>query len=105
MWSYYLCTVNGESRTNNHAEAVHRRLQSELQMDYPPTWKFIDSLRKVQSLHDSTMEQFIAGPQPLKKSKKYPDCGEPTPNIVDGYADRTNFVEYLRGVAHNFHME
>ncbi|PZQ99132.1 MAG: hypothetical protein DI539_28755 [Flavobacterium psychrophilum] len=105
MWSCYLRTINGEDRTNNHAEAAHRRLQSELQMNHPSIWKFIDGLRKVQSLHDLTMEQFVAGSQPPKKRKRYVECDERILNIVNGYADRTSFIEYLRGVAHNLHME
>nr|CAD7570981.1 unnamed protein product [Timema californicum] len=34
------------NRTNNHAEAAHRRLGTELGMQHPTIWKCIDALRK-----------------------------------------------------------
>jgi len=32
IWNLHRRTLNGEDRTNNHAEAAHRRLQYELSM-------------------------------------------------------------------------
>jgi hypothetical protein len=68
MWSMYERTVNGHDRTNNHAEAANRRLQSVLQMDHPFIWKFIDGLRRVQKERDVLFEQMVAGnPPPVKR--------------------------------------
>jgi len=33
MWNVYDRTISGQERTNNHAEAAHRRLHSVLWMD------------------------------------------------------------------------
>ncbi|KAI1707059.1 hypothetical protein DdX_12648 [Ditylenchus destructor] len=42
MWSVYQRTLDGEGRTNNHAEAAHRRLQTELAHDHPTLYALIE---------------------------------------------------------------
>ena len=34
VWTVYQRTIDGEARTNNYAEASHRRLQAEFGMDH-----------------------------------------------------------------------
>ena len=63
--------MNDEDRTNNHAEAAHRRLQNKLGMQHPTIWKFIDSLKRVQRGRDLYYEQLIAGQTPPIKLKKF----------------------------------
>ncbi|XP_054717469.1 uncharacterized protein LOC129226865 [Uloborus diversus] len=74
IWNLYNRTLNGEDRTNNHAEAAHRRLQYELGMQHPTIWKLIDGLRKVQKGRDAHFEQLLAGHEPQMKLKKYRDA-------------------------------
>ncbi|KAJ3640461.1 hypothetical protein Zmor_003755 [Zophobas morio] len=47
-WNLYHRVLNRIDRTNNHAEAAHRRLQNELSMDHPTLWKFLDTLKIIQ---------------------------------------------------------
>lgn len=101
MWNVYERTLNDEDRTNNHAEAAHRRLQNELGMQHPTIWKFIVGLKKVQRGRDLYYEQLIAGHEPPVKLKKYRQADERIKAIVRTIESR-NIVEYLRGIAHNF---
>jgi len=64
----YQRTISGTDRTNNPAEAAHRRLKRELDIIHPSIWKFIDGLRRVQKGRDVTYEQYVRGePGPVKK--------------------------------------
>lgn len=104
MWNVYERSLRGEDRTNNHAEAAHRRLQTELGMTKPTIWIFIDSLRKVQHGRDLFYEQLVAGRNPPLKLKKYRDADERIIRILREYNNR-NTLEFLRGIAHNFEMD
>jgi len=100
MWNVYDRTLNGCQRTNNHAEATHRHLQSVLQMDHPSLWKFVDGLRRVQKERDVFYEQMVAGNPPPVKRRKYRQADERILTLVRSFADRP-LKEYLRGIAHN----
>ena len=103
MWSCYERTINGQQRTNSHAEAAHKRLQTELQMDHPSIWKFIDGLKRIQKGRDVFYERMIAGQPPPAKRRKYRQADERLLNLVRDYENRP-ILEYLRGIAHNFEM-
>lgn len=103
LWSVYERVLSDKDRTNNHAEAAHRRLQSELSMDHPVLWKFIDTLRKIQFSRDMLMEQLILGQKPPQKLKKYRDADIRIKTVVADYGNR-NLIEYLRGISHNYEM-
>ena len=103
MWNLYHRTLNREDRTNNHAEAAHRRLHAELGMHHPTIWKFIDALRKVQKGRDSYYEQLVAGHNPPLKLKKHREADERIGKIVSEYSNRIP-LEYLRGLAYNYQM-
>jgi hypothetical protein len=105
IWSCYQRTLDGEARTNNNAEAAHRRLQQELQMDHPCIWKFIDGLKKSYGLQDLTMEQCVSGSQPPPKRLKYRKIDSQLSNLVESYDLKSDYVDYLRGIAHNVQME
>ncbi|KAL4088766.1 hypothetical protein QTP88_023850 [Uroleucon formosanum] len=103
MWNVYNRTLNQQDRTNNHTEAVHRRLQAELGMDHPTIWKLIDVLRKVQANRDFYYEHLVAGHNPPVKLKMYRDADQRILTIVWDYYNR-DVVEHLRGIVHNYQI-
>lgn len=103
-WNVYERTLNGEERTNNHAEAAHRRLQRELGMHHPTIWKLIDGLRRVQKGRDTYYEQLLAGQEPPLKLKKYRDADTRIIETVHRY-ENMDATEYLRSIAHNYQMD
>lgn len=103
IWNLYQRTLNGEDRTNNNAEAAHRRLQYELGMQHPTIWRLIDGLRKVQKGRDAYYEKLLAGHEPPQKLKKYRDADRRIHEIVCRF-ENMDAVEYLRSLAHNYQM-
>ncbi|XP_018497233.1 uncharacterized protein LOC108865065 [Galendromus occidentalis] len=49
------------TRTNNFAEAAHRKLQGAFGVCHPSIWKFIDGLRHVQHKADAELERYNIG--------------------------------------------
>ena len=100
-----------QDRTNNHAEAAHRRLQEELGMDHPLLWKLIDGLRKVQKSRDLDHQKMISGHPPRSKKKKYRDADNRIVKLInrfiggDGSNQPQSMLESLKGIAHNFQMD
>ncbi|KFD64455.1 hypothetical protein M514_10786 [Trichuris suis] len=103
MWSTYQRTLQGRDRTNNFAEAAHRRLRSELSVDHPTIWKFIDGLRSVQAGRDQHFECFVRGDEPPRKRLKYVRADQRIQEAVQRFTVDSG-VLYLRGLAHNFAM-
>lgn len=101
VWNVYERTLSAEDRTNNYVEAAHRRLQTELGVDHPSIWKFIDGLRKIQKSRDVYMEQLIAGQLPPQKLKKFRLIDDRILRIVRDFDNRT-MLQYLRAIAHNY---
>ena len=103
VWSVHQRTLDGGHRTNNHAEAAHRRLQSELGMQHPTLWRFIDSLRKIQKGRDAFYEALIAGRRAPEKLKKFRMADERISHLLEDYSNRST-LDFLKGIAYNYQM-
>ena len=101
MWNLYDRTIREEDRTNNHAEAAHRKIYAELGVHHPVIWKFISCLRKIQRGRDIYYEQLVAGHNPRQKLLKYIRNDARILKIVHSFHYRDP-LEYLRGLAHNY---
>lgn len=103
IWSVYTRTLAGNDRTNNHAEAAHRRMTAEFGLDHPTLFKFIKIIKKIQSGRDLIYEHFVRGDLPPAKRNKYVIADARIRNVVESFERRT-IIEYLRGIAHNYLM-
>uniref|UniRef100_A0A5S6QNH7 FLYWCH-type domain-containing protein n=1 Tax=Trichuris muris TaxID=70415 RepID=A0A5S6QNH7_TRIMR len=101
VWSTYERTLQGRHRTNNFAEAAHRRLRSELGVDHPTIWRLIDGLRTMQAGRDQHFECFVRGDEPPRKRQKYLLADERIQRTV-GRFDADSDLLYLRRIAQNF---
>ena len=103
MWNQYERTIQGEDRTNNHAEAAHRKIYAELGVHHPVIWKFVDRLKKIQRSRDAYYEQLVSGHAPRPKLLKYVRTNERILRIVRSFNEKEP-LEYLRSLAHNYDL-
>ncbi|KAL3113420.1 hypothetical protein niasHT_012280 [Heterodera trifolii] len=69
-WSVHQRTLDGADRTNNFAEAFHRKLQRQFNCTHSTIWRFIDTIRCVQKTIDAEISHCVMGEAaPLKKMK------------------------------------
>ncbi|KAI1695907.1 hypothetical protein DdX_19321 [Ditylenchus destructor] len=103
MWSVYQRTLDGEGRTNNHAEAAHRRLQTELAHDHPTLYALIEGLKKAQAARDVEYEEFVRGDAPPQKRQKFQLADARVLAILEDYENRTH-IEILKGISQSYGM-
>ena len=101
LWNVHDRVLLQQDKTNNSAEAAHKKLQHELGMCHPTLWRFIDELRKIQKGRDLQFEHALNGQEPKKKLKKYIDADLRIRKIVREY-DSRHPLEYLKAIANNY---
>ena len=101
VWNMVVRTQDELPRTNNHIEGWHRRFSLNCDGLHPNIWKFIESLKREESLVRAEIHQVLGG-HPVTQKKKYAQCAARVKNIVDTYpVRRANMLGYLRSIAHN----
>ena len=103
LWKMYDQTIGDLLRTNNAVEGWHRRFQANVGAYHPNFWKFIDILKREQSLNHVNISQARAGHQPEPQRRCYQDSHRRIKNIVQDYHNMDR-LQYLRGLAHNISM-
>jgi hypothetical protein len=104
LWNCHEAAKSGLPRTNNSVEGWHRGFNQLLGSSHPTIWKFIDDLKKEQSLNEMKIEQYIAGQHPPVSRKVYRNTAQRVEDIVKDYENR-NILDFLRGIAHNFNLQ
>ena len=104
LWNCYDASLDDLPRTNNSVEGWHRGFSQLLSANHPTIWKFIDGIKKEQSLNEMKLEQYVGGVQPPPRKRVYKDTADRIKNIVAEYGLRP-LNDYLRGIAHNFSLQ
>lgn len=75
-------TLEGAMRTNNQAEAWHRRINAIIDCEHPSLWVFIQCLQKEQNYIHCQIVKVNAG-QSSQFSKKYLDYNKRLKNLLN----------------------
>ena len=94
LWNMYDQTIGDLLITNNAVEGWHRRFQANVGAYHPNFWKFIDILKREQSLNHVNISQARAGHQPEPQRRRYQDSNRRIKNIVQDYHNRDR-LQYL----------
>jgi len=100
MWNMFNRTHQEIPRTNNHIEGWHRGFQGICMAYHPRFWKFLDCLKKEQSINRVNIIQAVAGHPPPPQKRRYTNCNGRILVIVDDFPNRDN-IFYIRSIAHN----
>lgn len=81
LWNMRERTLNNAMRTNNQAEAWHRRFNSVIDCEHPSLWVFIQSLQKEENYIHCQLVKINAG-QSSQQSQKYLDYNKRLKNLL-----------------------
>ncbi|KAL4154547.1 hypothetical protein QTP88_000404 [Uroleucon formosanum] len=102
LWNCFNRLKDNLPRTNNNIEGWHNGFSALLTSSHPTIWKFINCLKKEESINKITTEQLIAGDVPPKKLK-YKDTAKKILHICEDFENR-QLNDFLQGIAHNFNL-
>ena len=82
MWNVYDAVLQDLPKTNNSVEGWHRDFEAQLTSYHPNIWKFLECIKREQTLSNAKIEQYIAGQEPKLKKRKYRDSAKRIKRIV-----------------------
>lgn len=88
LWNVHQSTLNGHPRTNNICEGWHNAHASMTGASRPTVFRFLDSLKKDESITRAKIIDCSAGKLPLKQKRKDADRDAAVKNAVSIYVDR-----------------
>ena len=84
-WNRYDGVLDGLPETNNSVVGWHKEFSSLIAVTHPTIWKFIDELKKQQSINDIKIIQYLAGQNPELGRRRYKNLDERILNVVREY--------------------
>lgn len=100
LWNMFHRSDAELPRTNNAVEGWHRCFQANVSACHPIFWKFLEVLKKEESVVRVSIFQNLGGHQPPSQRRRYADCNQRILRILDDYPNRQR-MDYLRSIAHN----
>ena len=98
LWNMHQRTTDQLMRTNNSAEAWHRRLSSVIQSQHPTLWSFVESLQNEEHFIHCQIIKLNAG-QKVEPNKKHLDYSARLRNLIIN--PQPTLLQQLSGLAHN----
>ena len=90
-------------RTNDDVEGWHTSFQSGVGAHHPNFWRFLDVLKREQSLNQLNINQMIVVFDPPSQRRQYVNAGKRIAAIVGDFPIH-HILTYLRGIAHNLQL-
>ena len=87
-------------RTNNSIEGWDRSFNAQVSSYHPTFWKFLDNLKREESLTRVQILHYLGGHAPPPQRRRYVDSSARILRIVDDYPNREP-IYYLQSIAHN----
>ena len=103
IWNMFHRTQHELPRTNNSIEGWHRAFQANVSAWHPTIYRFLDILKREESMARVSILQVLGGHPPPPVSRRYVDCNERILRIVDNFPNMTP-MRYLRSIAHNLSL-
>ena len=82
-------------KTNNSVEGWHRGFEAQLTSYHPNIWKFLECIKREQTLSNAKIKQYIVGQEPPLKKRNYRDSAKRIKRIVMNYDANEPIIEYL----------
>ena len=103
LWNIFGRVNENLPRTNNFVEAWHRGFQVRVGISHPNIWKFLNFLKKEESLNHVRITQMIGGHEPESQRARCRNCTTRIRVIVQNYHNR-QIMDYLRGISYNISL-
>ena len=94
LWNVYQQAVEDLPKTNDSVEGWHHGFSQLLGAYHPTIWKFINGLKKEQSLNEIKIEQFLSGQPAQPAKKKYKEVTLCIEAVIADYGNHPN-LDYL----------
>jgi hypothetical protein len=98
LWNMRERTLQNAMRTNNNAEAWHRRFNSVIDCEHPSLWIFIQSIQKEENYIHCQLVKTNTG-QSSQSSKKYLDYSKRLKALL--VTPHSSLLRQLEFLAHN----
>ena len=91
-------------RTNNSIERCHGTFQANVSACHPKIYRFLDILKREESMARVSMLQALGGHPPPPVRQQYVDCNERILRIVNNNSPNMAPMRYIRSIAHNLSL-
>ena len=104
-WNVRERTERGIPRTTNRLEGWHNAFSCMFTSRHPSIWRFIDGLKKEESLQYCQLQRFQTGNPPPPPAKRYKDNNSRLSTLTVRFNEGDiNRLDFLRGVSYNFDL-